>query len=257
MRGMLRTLGVGCGTGLGLLTACGAEDRQAPRVADLVIAKTETNSGDQQVAVAGAALEQELRVVVTRDSRPAEHVTVIWSTQEGILTPTRATTGADGISSARWTLQDLLAQQAAFASLDTSAPPAVVFTATATPDPRAPNTVLVGGDAGNRFDPAEVIIEVGGTVHWFWPAGSSGHNVVPDDGSTPSQSGPLVGYPKFYGYQFAHPGTYIYHCMAHGGVGGVGMSGRVTVLPGQSLSRLGPVLRQAPSPLRNVLPRLR
>jgi plastocyanin len=94
----------------------------------------------------------------------------------------------------------------------------------------APNTVLVG-DGADRFEPVELTIAVGDTVNRVWPAGSAGHNVVPDDGDTPPQSGPLGGYPRFHSFRFEHPGVYRYHCMAHGGTGGAGMSGTITVLP--------------------------
>jgi plastocyanin len=212
-----------------VVAACGGGERAAPSPPEMAIAKTVTLNGDQQVGVAGQELDLALRVVVTRDSVPAEGVPVVWRTTEGSLTPASPVTDANGISTARWRLQGLFAQQVAGASLDSTGALAVTFTAIATPDPRAPNTILVGAD-GNRFDPAELTIEVGGTVNWFWPAGSAGHNVVPDDGDSPPQSGPLVGYPKYHSYQFTVPGIYHYHCMAHGAAGGVGMAGTITVV---------------------------
>lgn len=214
-----------------LVVGCGGGDRAAPNPADLVIAKTDTDSGDEQVGVAGAMLGQALRVVVTRDGVPVENVPVLWATSEGTLTPAAVETDANGISTANWKLKDLFAQQVATAGLDTSGPPAVVFTAIATPDPADRHTVLVRSDGGNRFDPAELTIVVGETVSWFWPEGSTGHNVVPGDGDAPPQSGPLVGYPKYHSFRFQSPGVYHYHCMAHGGVGGAGMSGVITVMP--------------------------
>ena len=53
---------------------------------------------------------------------------------------------------------------------------------------------------------------------------------MPDDGDSPPQSGPLVDYPRFHGFRFQQEGVYHYHCMAHGGAGGVGMSGTITVV---------------------------
>lgn len=106
----------------------------------------------------------------------------------------------------------------------------MTFTAIATPDPNARNTVLVRSDGSNRFDPAELTIAVGDTVNWLWPAGSTGHNVVPDDGDSPPQSGPLADYPRFHSFRFQHTGVYHYHCMAHGSAGGAGMSGTITVV---------------------------
>jgi plastocyanin len=214
---------------LAALLGCGGGDRAAPDPPDLAIAKPETASGDAQVAAAGTTLPQDLRVLVTADSAPAPGVPVIWATSEGSVTPLVDTTDEDGVSTARWTLKHLFAQQVAGASLATGGTP-VRFTAIATPDPAASNTVLVGGDGANRFDPAEITIAVGDTVNWVWPEGSEGHNVVPDDGDTPPQSGPLGDFPKFHSFRFATPGVYHYHCMAHGATGGVGMSGTVTVV---------------------------
>src|SRR6185369_11149792 len=118
-----------------LLPGCGGGDRAAPDPLELAIAKPETLSGDQQVGVAGAELELALRVVVTRDSLPAAGVPVVWRTFEGSLTPASPVSDANGISTARWRLQRLFAQQVAGASLDFTGAPGVTFTAIATPDP--------------------------------------------------------------------------------------------------------------------------
>jgi plastocyanin len=223
---------------LGLLTACGAGDGQAPP--ELAIAKPATNSGDKQVGVAGKPLEQDFRALVTRDGKPAAGVTVYWTTMQGSLNPTTGVTGADGISASRWTTKVLYTQQEAYASLEPVTGPRVPgsilpgmiqFTAIATPDPAAANTVHVLTDGGNRFEPASIAIAVGDTVNWLWPAGSAEHNIVPDDGNAPPTSGAPTGYPKFLSFRFTVPGVYRYHCAVHGGAGGFGMAGSVTVLP--------------------------
>ena len=211
-----------------LAAACAAEDRAAP-TPEMAIAKTASLSGDEQVGVAGQWLDTALRVVVTRDKVPAAGVRVFWRTFEGSVTADNELTDANGISSAHWRLQALFAQQVAFASLDTAGPPGVLFTAIATPNPVARTTILVGPD-GNRFDPAELTVEVGETVNWYWPPGSMNHNVVPDDGDSPPVSGPPVGFPKYSSYQFTVPGVYHYYCIVHGGPGGLGMSGTITVV---------------------------
>jgi plastocyanin len=212
-----------------LIAGCGSEDRAAPGPPVMAIAKADSQSGDQQVGVAGHELEQSLRVVVTRDDVPAAGVPVYWKTFEGQLSPAAAVTDSNGVSSARWHLLSLLAQQVAVASLDTTGPPGVIFTAIATPDPTAATTILVGRD-GNRFEPAELTVSVGQTVNWYWPPGSADHNVVPDDNDSPPKSGAPAGYPKFHSYQFTIPGTYHYYCQVHGAAGGVGMSGTITVV---------------------------
>jgi plastocyanin len=225
---------------IGPFAGCGASDQQAPVPASLVIEKAPTNSGDKQVGVAGRPLEQDFRALVTRDGKPAEGVTVYWSTMQGSLDPTTRLTDADGISASRWTTKVLYTEQEAYASLDpvvgtrvpgSVLPDMVQFTAIATPNPDAANTVHVLTDGGNRFEPASISVVVGDTVNWLWPPGSASHNIVPDDGNLPATSGAPTGYPKFLSFRFATPGVYLYHCAVHGGPGGVGMSGSVTVLP--------------------------
>jgi plastocyanin len=225
---------------VGLLLGCGPEDRQAPTTADLVIEKAPERSGDAQVGVAGEPLPEDLRARVTRDGEPVEGVTVYWTTFQGTMDPPSDVTDADGISASRWTTQYSYLEEEAFASLDpvtgprapgSVLPGMIMYTALAYPDPEGRNTVLVLNEGGNRFEPASITITVGDTINWFWPVGSAGHNVVPDDGNAPPTSGAPAGYPKFLSFIFAVPGVYHYHCAVHGGPGGVGMSGTVTVVP--------------------------
>ena len=220
--------------------ACGGEDRQAPTSADFVIEKAPEISGDKQVGVAGEPLPADLRALVPRDGRPAEGVTVYWTTMQGTMDPPQAVTDADGITASRWTTKGDYVEQEAYASLDpvtgprppgTVLPGMIMYTALAYPDPSGPNTVLVVNDDGGRFEPANITVPPGGTVIWYWPVGSAGHNVVPDDGNAPATSGAPADYPKYLAFAFVNPGVYHYHCAVHGGSGGVGMSGSVTVLP--------------------------
>jgi plastocyanin len=215
-----------------LVLGCGASDRQAPDPTTLELTKPEGVSGDGQVGVAGEPLPDSLRVLVTREGEPVEGVTVIWSTTEGSLNPTAARTGSDGLAATTWTTMALFAEQ--FASARVDGGPTVGYTAIATPDPDDPNTVLVLSDGGNRFEPAELTIAAGGTVHWLWPPGSTGHNIVPDDQESPPHSGAPADYPKWHVFTFTRSGAYRYHCSVHGAAGGVGMSGTITVTePGE------------------------
>jgi plastocyanin len=75
-----------------------------------------------------------------------------------------------------------------------------------------------------------VTIQVGQTVKWNWPSGSLQHNVVPD-GDDPAPSGPLANGPEEYSFTFTSAGTFAFYCANHGGPGGSGMSGTVTVNP--------------------------
>jgi plastocyanin len=210
-----------------LLLACAASDRQAPDPATLELTKPPGISGDEQVGIAGERLPDSLRVLVTRDGEPVEGATVIWFTTEGTVEPAQVRTDADGMAAAAWTPMLLFAEQFAAARIDGG--PTVGFTAIATPDPDAPNTVLVLGEGGNRFEPASFTIAAGGTVNWFWPPGSSGHNIVPDDGDSPPHSGAPEDWPGWHVFRFTRPVTYRYHCSLHGGPDGTGMSGTVTV----------------------------
>ena len=216
---------------LSLLLACGASDREAPDAGDFELAKPAANSGDAQVGVAGVRLPDSLRVVVTRNGQPARGVTVLWSTPEGSVNPATARTGADGTAATTWTPLPLFAEQFAMARLEGEGGQSVGFTAIATPDPDAPGTILVLSDGGNRFEPADRTVRLGGTLNWFWPPGSSGHNIVPDDGDSPPRSAAPADWPKSHVFRLSAPGVYRYHCAVHGGPGGVGMSGTITVEP--------------------------
>jgi plastocyanin len=218
------------GAAVGMVVGCSASDRAAPDPATVEIAKPAGNSGDAQVGVAGVRLPDSLRVVVTRDDEPVAGVTIKWLTTEGTVDPTTVMTGPDGMAATTWTPLELFAEQFAMARVDGDGGPAVGFTAIATPDPDAPNTVLVLSE-GNRFEPANYTIPAGGTVNWFWPPGSTGHNIVPDNAESPPQSGAPADWPTWHVFRFTIPGVYRYYCTTHGGPDGVGMSGIITVRP--------------------------
>ena len=232
----------------GLLGACGSEDRQAPTIADFVLEKAPDGSGDKQVGVAGKPLDQDFRARVTRDGKPAEGVTVYWTTMQGSMNPATDLTDANGISASRWTTKSDYVEQEAFASLEpvlgprvpgSVLPGMIMFTALAYPDPDGPNAVHVLNEGGNRFEPASITVVAGATVNWVWTVGSTGHNIVADDGNAPATSGAPASYPKFLSFTFVVPGVYHYHCAVHGGSGGLGMSGMVTVLSSASQSQKG------------------
>jgi plastocyanin len=215
-----------------LNSGCGASDRQAPDPSTLELSKPEGISGDFQVEVAGRLLPDSLRVLVTRDSQPVEGVTVIWFTTEGSVSPTEVRTGADGLAATTWTTMALYAEQFATASVEGG--PWIGFNAIATPDPDAPNTILVRSEGGNRFEPAEFTVRAGGTVNWMWTPGSTDHNIVPDDGESPPHSGAPADWPKWHVFTFTRPDVYRYYCSVHGAAGGVGMSGTIIVTePGE------------------------
>jgi plastocyanin len=110
-----------------------------------------------------------------------------------------------------------------------------------------------GGDAGDAgavvqvlvksmtFEPADVTIHAGDTIHWLWKTGR--HNIisgpvnggagVPDNkfcnpGSTTCATAPLQGPPYAWDYKFTQVGDYPYYCAPHVTMG---MVGTIHVVP--------------------------
>ena len=77
-----------------------------------------------------------------------------------------------------------------------------------------------------QFVPPDITVSVGTRVAWVNDGGR--HQVVADDGAFKSQ--PLTAAQQKFAYQFRRPGVFPYHCYFHGGPGGKGMSGVVTVV---------------------------
>ena len=214
--------------------ACG--DDQGPAQSPLLIEKPATKSGDQQTGPVGTVLGNPLRVLITRDGAPVEDVNVEWSAGQGGSLSDEEESGEDGIASVVWTLGPELGQHTVTAVVDGADGSPLTYTATATTGggpPEGPTVQVLGPDGGNRFEPNLVTITVGQTVTWVWPEGSLSHNVAPDNGNSPSASGPVTDGPETHSFTFTEPGSYRYFCMTHGAPGGVGMSGRVIVQEGQ------------------------
>jgi plastocyanin len=91
----------------------------------------------------------------------------------------------------------------------------------------AEKSVLVKDDF---YDPDRVTVMPGDTVRWSWQGGNP-HDVKSDPGQKESfNSGPPTSTRLPFTHVFTKPGRYRYYCSEHGTSGGVGMSGRVTVL---------------------------
>jgi plastocyanin len=208
--------------------ACGSGDDTGPVQSPAVVAKTTTKSGDLQTGLVGTTLPNVLRVMVTRDGEPAAGVPVAWSAGSGSLTPSSDETDGEGLSTSTWTLGDTPGAVTATASVTNATGSPVTFTATVTEG--GGEDVIVQVLNTLQFEPVETTVLVGTTVTWVWGTNATGHNVVPDDGTTPATSGALASAPNSYSYTFNEVGTFHYHCQAHGNVGGVGMSGTVSVV---------------------------
>lgn len=81
---------------------------------------------------------------------------------------------------------------------------------------------------GTTFSPAQLTIQAGDTVRWSNAGGI--HNVVADGGTF--GSGAASGSSWVYSFTFQNAGGFPYYCEVHGGPGGAGMSGVVTVQGG-------------------------
>lgn len=225
-----------------VVAGCGGGDGGSgppPDADQLAVQVAPTASGEGQTGTVGQALEDQLRVLVTRDGEPEQAAAVNWSTPNGgSFTPATSATDANGIGATTWTLGPADGGQTAVATVSGADGSPVTFTATAEdvappppPPPPADATVQVLGPPGdNRFEPASVTIQARQTVAWIWPSGSVQHNVTPDD-TEPVTSGPLANGPNEYRYTFGTAGTFDYFCANHGGPGGTGMSGTVIVQP--------------------------
>jgi len=86
-------------------------------------------------------------------------------------------------------------------------------------------TLYIVTATNNVFTPANLTVTVGDTVRWINEQGS--HNVVADDNSF--TSGAVAPAPWVYDFEFTAVGDNPYYCEAHGGPGGSGMSGIITV----------------------------
>jgi plastocyanin len=95
--------------------------------------------------------------------------------------------------------------------------------AAAPPQATAPTTVAI---QVLQFVPQDITVPVGTRVAWVNDGGR--HQIVADDGTFKSQ--PLTAAQQRFVYQFRRAGVFPYHCYFHGGPGGKGMSGVVTVV---------------------------
>lgn len=79
--------------------------------------------------------------------------------------------------------------------------------------------------ANFSFSPSQLTIKVGDTVRWTNNGGL--HSVVADDNSFTSGAASSSNW--VYEHTFTSTGSNPYYCSVHGGPGGVGMSGVITV----------------------------
>ena len=184
------------------------------------------NAGDNQSAPVSTAVTTPPSVIVRDASNvPVPGVPVIFVVASGggsVSPTTPVNTDQSGISAVTsWIVGPSPGQNTLTAAASGLAGSTVTFTATGL------NTVTIGV-VNSQFQPASRTVAVGTTVRWVWASGAGPHNVSPD-ASEPPRSGSPVSGPFSYEHTFDTPGTYRYYCEVHGGPGGVGMSGTITV----------------------------
>ncbi len=81
----------------------------------------------------------------------------------------------------------------------------------------------------NAFSPRNITVQVGTIVTWRNFDVNMPHTVTSDNGLFNSGT---LNYNDSFSVQFNGTGTYNYYCQFHGGPGGVGMAGIVTVING-------------------------
>jgi hypothetical protein len=129
---------------LSLAGACDSESDLQPVVAT----RLEPTDGGGQIAQVGRPLPDPLRVRVTDEvGNGAPGMSVTWSVVDGggTVSPTTATTNADGIAATQFVLGPVEGEQRAQAAVDGLQGSPVVFTATATISPAGGLLSPIGG----------------------------------------------------------------------------------------------------------------
>ncbi len=211
------------------LAACsGGDDGTGPPLSGSLVIARAAASGDGQSAPATTALALPLRVRVTREGVAVRSVLVTWTPagDAGSTGPTQSLTGTDGVATTVWSLGATPGAQGLQASIQSSPPGAVTFSATAVPDVGPAAIVELFTSGTTRFAPGTLNVIVGTTVSWIWRDGF--HDIVPTDTPTfPGVSMAREGGPA-HRFTFTQVGSYSYYCTVHG-TPTSGMRGTVVV----------------------------
>jgi plastocyanin len=196
------------------------------------MAKAST-SGDGQTGAVSTSLPNLLRVIVTQSGNPLSGRAVVWAItpSSGLVNPSNAVTGADGIASTMVTLPPIAGTATISATAAGAAGSPQTFTATATGAASGVTVLVVNSD----FQPAFFDLKAGGTVTFTWGTLAIGHNVAPVAPNTiPASSNPappgLHSAPYSFDTVFPSTGTFKFFCTAHG-ASDSGMHGTITVVP--------------------------
>jgi plastocyanin len=212
-----------------LLSSCGGGGNTGPNPGPTAAKLAFT--AQPGVTAVGAAITPAVQVAVQTSSG-----TTVTSATDPITIALGSNPGSATLSGT--TVVNAVSGVATFADLAISAPGGgytlVASSGTLTGATSSPFDVTGGTNSvtisvvNNQFQPKTQTVSVGTTVRWVWASGAGPHNVAPDATEPPRSGDPVTG-PASYEHTFNTPGTYHYYCEVHGGPGGVGMSGTITV----------------------------
>jgi plastocyanin len=181
-------------------------------------------SGNGQAGGVGTIAAEQLKVkVVDQYGNGVSGVQVDWIATSGFpVIPSTSTTGTNGEA-------EIILGYGTNARIPIAINAIVQGLGSVTFNALAGILVTVENLPGG-FTPSQLNIGVGEYVVWKWGPQAFSHNVVPD-GIIPTRSGSPTDGPNTYVYQFSVAGNFPYYCQVHGGSGGIGMSGIVSVGP--------------------------
>jgi plastocyanin len=175
------------------------------------------------VACGGAATQPEATVAAPAEEATAEPTDTVAPTEAATETTAPPTETATAEPTA--TDEPTATPEPTATTEPTTQPTATAEPTTEPTDAAPPSSAANVSIEDFQFSPANITITAGTTVRWT-NLGEFRHTATADDGSFDSPT--LAGGDTFE-FTFTTAGTYAYYCRFHGGAGGQGMSGIVTV----------------------------
>jgi plastocyanin len=211
------------GAGGSPVTFTATADPDAP--AELSIA-----GGDGQDGPISSTLPALQAKVADQFGNGVPGVTVTWTVTsgDGTVDPGTSDTDANGVAETELTFGATVGDVTVDADVTGLTGSPQTFTEHAIALPTA--IAITVGSAGGAltFSPKVDTVAALGTVTWNWAG--VGHSVISDGPQSFTSHAPLESAPFTYGpLTFTTPGTYNYHCSAHGSAAGAGMAGSIVV----------------------------
>jgi len=175
------------------------------------------NGGDAQSWYFNNPLPAALSVkALDANSCAVPGVVVNWAVGSGGggVSTAQSTTNSSGVASVNDSVGSSTPQSVTATPAITTLP-TLTFSVTAAAPPTSGAVSL----KNTAFNPANVVIQSGGTVTWTWNDGID-HNVTFTSGPTPRPANSPTQSSGSYPGSFTTVGTYGYHCTIHGGMDG-------------------------------------